>query len=60
MAIGGVEAPNWWNSVEQGWNKLGHTRGDVLEPFPGSIMAIGGRHMPSKWLKWAKIAILWP
>ena len=50
----GLGAPNWWNSVEQGWNKLGHTRGDVLEPSPGSGMAIGGLHKHSKWLKRAK------
>ena len=40
--------------MEQGWNKLGHTRGDVLEPSPGSGMAIGGRHKHSEWLKRAK------
>ena len=40
--------------MEQGWNKLGHTRGDVLEPSPGSGMTIGGRHKHSKWLKRAK------
>ena len=40
--------------MEQGWNKLGHIRGDVLEPSPGSGMAIGGRHKHSEWLKRAK------
>ena len=28
--------PNWWNSVEQGWNKSGHIQGDAVEPFLGS------------------------
>ena len=41
-------APNWWISVDQGWIKSGHIRGDVLGPFPGSGMAIGGRHRASK------------
>ena len=40
--------------MEQGWNKLGHTQGDVLKPSPGSGMAIGGLHKHSKWLKRAK------
>ena len=30
--------------MDRGWIKSGHIRGDVLGPFPGSGMAIGGRH----------------
>ena len=33
-------APNWWNKVEQGWNKSGHIPGDALEQFCGSVRAI--------------------
>ena len=40
--------------MEHGWNKLGYTRGDVMEPSPGSGVAIGGLHKHSKWLKRAK------
>ena len=29
-------APNWWNKVEQGWNKSGHIPGDALKQFWGS------------------------
>ena len=32
-----------WNSVEQGWNKLGHIRGDASEQFRWSGWAILGR-----------------
>ena len=32
-----------WNSVEQGWNKLGHIRGDASEQFHWSGWAILGR-----------------
>jgi len=32
--------PNWWNSVEQGWNKSGHIPGVALEPFWGSGRAM--------------------
>ena len=32
--------PDWWNSVEQGWNKSGHIPGDALEQFSGSVRAI--------------------
>ena len=35
--------------MDQGWNKSGHMQGDVLEPFSGSGMAIGGRHIAPKW-----------
>ena len=45
--------PNGWISVDQGWIKSGYIQGDVLEPFPGSGMAIWGRHRASKWLKMA-------
>ena len=38
----GLAAPDRWISVDKGWIKLGHIRGDVLGPFPGSGMAIGG------------------
>ena len=41
-------APNWWISVDRGWIKSVHIRDDVLGPFPGSGMAIGGRHRASK------------
>ena len=34
--------------MDRGWIKSGHIRGDVLGPFPGSGMAIGGRHRASK------------
>ena len=30
--------------MDQGWIKSEYIRGDVLEPFPGSGMAIWGRH----------------
>ena len=32
--------PNWWNSVEQGWNKSGHIHCDALEQFWGLGRAI--------------------
>ena len=35
--------------MDQGWIKSGHLQGDVLEPFSGSGMAIGGRHRAPKW-----------
>ena len=31
----GLVAPNWWNKVEQGWNKSWHMRGDELEQGTG-------------------------
>ena len=34
--------------MDQGWIKSGHIRDDVLGPFPGSGMAIGGRQRTSK------------
>ena len=34
--------------MDRGWIKSGHIWGDVLGPFPGSGMAIGGRHRASK------------
>ena len=34
--------------MDQGWIKSRHIRDDVLGPFPGSGMAIGGRHRASK------------
>ena len=37
--------------MNQGWIKSGHMQGDVLEPFSGSEMAIGGRHRAPKWPK---------
>ena len=50
-----LEAPNGWISVDQGWIRTGHIQGDVWGPFPGSGMAIGGRHRAPKWLKKAII-----
>ena len=47
----GLAALNWWISVDQGWIKLGHIQDDVLGPFPGSGMTIGGRHRAPKWLQ---------
>merc|ERR1712218_641114 len=49
----GLAAPNWWISVDRGWIKSRHIGGDVLGPFPGSGMAIGGRQRTSKWPKLA-------
>ena len=46
-------APNWWISVDQGWIRAGHIQGGVLGPFPGSQVAIGGRHRAPKWPKMA-------
>ena len=37
----GLVASKWWNSVEQGGNKSGHTKFNVMEPFSGSGMPIG-------------------
>ena len=42
----GLAALNWWISVDQGWIKLGHIQDDVLGPFPGSGMSIGGAIRP--------------
>ena len=39
-AISGSGGSNWWNKVEQGWNKSGHIPGDALEQFWGSGRAI--------------------
>ena len=41
-------APNWWNSVEQRWNKSGHIPGDALEQFCGSGRTIQGRQRAPK------------
>ena len=43
--------------MDQGWIKLGYIRDNVLGPFPGSGMAIRGRHRAPKW---PKIAINGP
>ena len=40
------------------WIKVGHIQGDVLGPFPGSAMAIGGGRQRAP--KWPKIAINGP
>ena len=37
--------------MDQGWIKSGHIQGDVLDTFPGSGMANGGRHRVQKWSK---------
>ena len=39
--------------MDRGWIKSVHIRGDVLGPFPGSGMAIGGCHRAPKWSKMA-------
>ena len=39
--------------MDRGWIKSGHIQGDVFGPFPGSEMAIGGRHRAPKWPKTA-------
>ena len=39
--------------MDRGWIKSVHIRDDVLGPFPGSGMAIGGRHRAPKWPKTA-------
>ena len=41
-------APNWWNKVEQGWNKSGHIPGDALKPFLWSGRAIWVRQRAPK------------
>ena len=51
-------APDWWNSVEQGWNKSGHIPGDALEQFCGSGRTIRGRQRAPKGSKTAKKAFL--
>ena len=56
----GLAAPNGWISMDQGWIKLGHIREDVLGPFPGSGMAIRGRHRAPKWPKIAIMVLLGP
>ena len=53
----GLAAPDRWISVDKGWIKLGHIRGDVLGPFPGSGMAIGGRQWA---LKTSQKGHIWP
>ena len=40
--------PDWWNSVEQGWNKSGHIPGDALEQFCRSGRAIQGHQRAPK------------
>ena len=51
--------PDWWNSVEQGWNKSGHIPGDALEQFCGSGRTIRGRQrVPQKDPKRPKTALL--
>ena len=37
--------------MDQGSIKSGNIQGDVLDPFPGSGMADGGRHRAQKWSK---------
>ena len=37
--------------MDQGWIKSGHIQGDVLDTFPGSGMANGGRRRVQKWSK---------
>ena len=37
--------------MDQGWIKLRHIRGNMLGPFPGSGIALRGRHRAPKWLK---------
>ena len=55
-----ISKPDGPKLVDQGWIKSGHIRGDVLEPFPGSGMAIGGHHKKSNGLKKPYNAFLWP
>ena len=51
-----INRPGGSKLVDQGWINLGHIHGNVLGQFPGSGMAIGGRHMVQKGLS----AFLWP
>ena len=37
--------------MDQGWIRAGHIQGDVCGPFPGSALAMEGRHRAPKWLK---------
>ena len=37
--------------MDQGSVKSGNIQRDVLDPFPGSVMANGGRHRAQKWSK---------
>ena len=56
----------WWlqsggtGSVEQGGNKSGHTKFDVIEPFSGSRMPIGEYIGPQNGPKRPKGVILGP
>ena len=54
--FGAITRPGGSKLVDQGWINLGHIHGNVLGQFPGSGMAIGGRHMVQKGLS----AFLWP
>ena len=47
-----ISRPGGSELVDQGWIKSGHIRDDVLGPFPGSGMAIGGRLGPQNGPKW--------
>ena len=40
-----ISRPGASKLVVQGWINLGYTHDDVLGQFPGSRMAIRGRHM---------------
>ena len=48
VAIGGVVAPDWRNSVEYRWNKSGHIPSDALETFLGSGVPLGGSNRTPK------------
>ena len=54
--FGAISRPSGSKLVDQGRINLGHIHGNVLGQFPGSGMAIGGRHMVQKGLS----AFLWP
>ena len=56
----GLVSPNWWNKVEQGWNKSGHIPGDALKPFLWSGRAIWVRQRAPKASKTAKNGLFWP
>ena len=48
VAIRGVVAPEWRNSVEYRWNKSGHIPSDELELFLGSGVLLGGPNRTPK------------
>ena len=54
LALNTSNAPKKLNKAQSWLNNTGHIQGDVLGPFTGSEMAIGGRHRASKWPKMAK------